>query len=89
MNFIFRELISHVEAAFLSNWKTTVCGVCIAVLNSGPSLTSFFSGGWDHVVWLGPSGFLTAVGTIALGVAAKDFNISGIFKSVPKATLVK
>jgi hypothetical protein len=89
MNFIEtigNVILAHVVTAFLKNWKTTVCGVLIAIFQDGPTLAAFFTGGWDHVDW---GKFGGAISTIVFGIVARDFNIGVIFSSAPRATPVK
>jgi hypothetical protein len=82
LQLIGNVIFQHVIAAILINWKTTACGIAIAVFNDGPTLAAFFSLGWDHVDW-GKLG--AAVGTIAFGILARDFNVGVIFGSAPRA----
>jgi hypothetical protein len=76
----------HVLAAFLTNWKTTACGILWAIFTDGPALAAFFSGGWDHINW---HDFTNAVFKIVIGIVARDFNIGAIFSSAPRAEAVK
>jgi len=88
MNFlqtIGNVIVQHVIAAFLTNWKTTVIGVLVAIFNDGPTLAAFLTGGWDHVDW---GKFGAAVFTIAWGVVMRDFNVGVIFSSAPRAKAV-
>lgn len=50
--------------SFLTNWKTTLFGLGAGALNMFANGT-----GWKEV--------LLSVGLAALGIAAKDFNVSG------------
>jgi hypothetical protein len=87
VNFLFKIALAHIEAAFLSNWKTTLCGVVVAVLGVAPKLTPLFQGkSIDQVDW-STAGSLLA-GAIGL-VLAKDFSLTSIIFSAPKAEPVK
>ena len=87
MNFILRIAWAHIEAAVLKNWKTTACGVIVAVLGTSSKLMPYFQGhGIDQVDWAGVGQvIMTAVGL----VLAKDFSLTSIIFSAPRAEEVK
>lgn len=87
MNFLVNLVVKHVEAAFLANWKTTLCGLVVAILGVAPKLIPLFQGkSIDQVDW-STAGSLLA-GAVGL-VLAKDFSLTSIIFSAPKAEPVE
>lgn len=87
MNFLLNLVIKHVQAAVLENWKTTLCGVVVAILGVAPKLMPLFEGhSIDTVDWSTVGGMLaSAVGL----VLAKDFSLIKIIESAPRAQPVE
>ncbi len=67
--------LSSAKTAFIKNWKTTAIGITLSFTGFVAFSPSTFGG--EQATFVQVCKYVTSGGLAALGIASKDFNVTG------------